>query len=296
MIFLNFLLIGFLGGTTGSLIKYAAIELPPVLLITLRFALSLLILLPFVLKFKIKVAKDKWKLMLISGLFFAANNFLFTIGVKHTSAIMSQLIYVPTSLIVAILGYIFLKEKLRANQILGLFITFVGMGLLAFGSLKTNDIKSFGEPFGNLMISIGLFSWSAFLVLSRKLSQDHSPLSVSFLNFATVLLFSLFLLPVESANTTVQLSELKQGTIIALVAAGFTSAGFVYFFQNFVKRTSAFISSFFVYINPIVATVWGYFLFGEKLTPALGASSFLVFTGVFLATSYNYLREKAGKN
>jgi drug/metabolite transporter (DMT)-like permease len=287
MIFLYFLLAGTLGGTTGSLIKYAAQEMPPLQLVFLRLGLSVLLFLPFVLKFKIRIHKNQLKLVLLSSTFLLSNIVLFSVGVQYTSAIMSQLIYVPTSVLVALFGYFLLKEKLKSNQIFGLFITILGMSLLAYGSINTSDIFSFGKPVGNLLITIGLFSWALYFTASRSLVKTLSPLSVSFINTAVAFVLSAFLIPLDDSKLTWNFSTATQ---IALLASVVTSVAFLFLSQNLIKKTSAFTASLITYINPIAATAWGIFLFREKPVPGLILSGLLVFVGVFIATTYNYAK------
>src|SRR5438552_3083541 len=135
-----FLLVGFLGGTTGFLIKLAGQQIPPVLLTILRFGIAAIILLPFLIKHKVQLPQKHRKTIFLSGLALGANIIFFSIGVQHTSVIMSQIIFIPSTIIVAILGYFFLGEKLTKNHILGLVLTVFGMALLISGSIKTQDV------------------------------------------------------------------------------------------------------------------------------------------------------------
>lgn len=295
MNFFLFLVVGILGGTTGSLIKYAVLEIPPIPSVAIRFGVSLIFLLPFVLNKGISVPKSKRNLLLLSSVCLAANVLLFAIGIQYTSAIMGQLIYLPTSVIVAILGYFFLKEKLTINQIVGLILTIVGILILALGSIETSDIHNFGKPLGNILIFIGLFVWSSYLVLSRKIVKDYSPLLVTFYNTSISLaLFIIFAL-IEIKIHPYNLNSMSTPSFVALISAAGTSVLFIFLYQKFLKTTSAFIVSFATYLNPLAATVIGITVFGEKLTFNFLLGGLIIFVGVFLATSYNYIQGKVSK-
>lgn len=291
MIFWSFILVGILGGTTGALIKYATLQVHPAVVVIIRLGLSTLFLLPFAIKFKIDIGKKNIRLVIISSILLLSNILLFSIGVRHTSAVISQVIYVPTSVLVAVFGYFLLKEKLSTNHILGLTITIAGILMLAAGSFLTRDIKSFGEPFGNFLIIIGLFTWAGFFIASRKLAKDLSPLSISFMSTLFAFIFSLIISsPYILFNQSITLN-VDQKSAAVLIASSVTSVVFLYLSQTLIKKTSAFIASLVTYVNPIAAALWGIILFYEKPTFYLIISSIVIFAGVFIATSYNYLKQ-----
>lgn len=290
MIFLQAILVGVIGGTTGALIKVAVGELPPLLVIVIRFFICILLLLPIIFK-KIKLPKKDLFPVLAGGILFAINIVFFTIGIQYTSIIMSQLIYVPSALIVAVMGYIFLKEKIHKNQMIGLTLTLIGLAILFQGSFAKNDSVSFGTPLGNILIITGLFCWAGYILFSRRASKNYSPLEIAYFNIVITFVFSLVLIPLDKllfANHPVNFS-IK--SILALAAVGVTTCLFMVLHQRLIQKTSAFISSFITYINPIWASILGTFFFGEKLRPALILGSVIIFLGVFIATSYDYIKK-----
>lgn len=290
-----FFLVGILGGTTGSLIKYAGQEVPGVMLVAIRFALALFILLPFMLKNGFDLPKSKRNLIFISSAAFGINVLLFAAGIQYTSAIMGQIIYVPSSILVAIAGYIFLKEKLSLHQVLGLALTISGLFVLALGSLKTGDIHNFGKPEGNFLIFIALFFWVTYLVTSRKVVKDYSPVSVAFYNTAIALLVSLFVLPIEAKGTVYNFTQWSFPTWLSLVGCAISSSVFIFLYQRFLKTTSAFVASLVNYVNPIAASLIGITLFDETLTLSLVLGALIICAGVFMATSFGYIKSRVGK-
>ncbi len=105
---------------------------------------------------------------------------------------MGQLLYLPSALVVAVIGYIFLKEKLDRSQITGLIMAIFGMSILFWGSVQTSDILSFGKPLGNIVIGIAMFSWAFYTVVSRKVSLKYKPMQIALVNFLFTLVSSIF--------------------------------------------------------------------------------------------------------
>ena len=295
MTLLLFFIVGILGGTTGSLIKYAGQEVPPVMLVVIRFALALVILLPLMAKNGFHVPKSKRNLIFISSAAFGINVLLFATGIQYTSAIMGQLIYVPSSILVAIAGYVFLKEKLNIHQVIGLALTIIGLLVLALGSLKTGDIHTFGKPEGNLLILIALFFWVTYLITSRNLVKDYSPLSVAFYNTAIALLVSMFVFPIEATGTVYHFTNWSVSTWAALIGCAVSSSLFIFLYQRFLKTTKAFVVSLVNYINPIAAAVIGIAVFEENLNLNLVVGALIICAGVFMATSFGYIKNRVSK-
>lgn len=286
------LLASIIGGSNAALVKFTVGQFSPVILVIFRSALAALMILPFFYftksSFKIKAKKAY---LLLANLLFAANWLFFATGIQYTSVIMSQIIYIPTALIVAILGYLFLKEKLSKNQVFGLVLTLIGMSVLIWGSTRSQDILSFGKPLGNFLIILGLFSWSIYTIVSRKISSIYTPLTITFYNFLISAIFVSLLIPLKLGNKDFMLADITIGGILGLVSiAFFNSVLFFWLYQWVIGKTSAFISSLILYVTPIIAAFTGIIFFGEKLTASLVLASALIMVGVFLATTYQALK------
>lgn len=293
MILAVFLLNALIGGTNPAFVKAALTEFPPITLVFLRSLLAALVTLPLIYSqwSKIKTFSEK-KLLFISSLLFAGNWLFFSIGLQSSSIIMSQIIYMMTPLIVAILGYFFLKEVISKNQILGLILAIFGMSILIYGSIKSQDILSFGTPLGNFILIISKICWALYLVTSRKVSKSYNPLTILFFNFTTATLVALLIIPFELSIRHFDLTNVSATGFFSLLALALISSVLVFFlYQWLIKHTSAFIPSLLSYPVALVAGIIGIIFFGEKLTVTLILGGALIMLGVFLATTYQYAKK-----
>lgn len=288
-VFVMFLLLSIIGGTNAPLVKGALREFPPFTLVFLRFALASLILLPFLLKEKPRFKKDSFKFLLLASLCMGTNVILFAVGLKDTSVMMSQLIFVPKGLFVALLGYIFLKEVLSKDQKLGLLFTMVGMSILIYGSVVTEDLLSFGKPIGNFLIGIGFFLSSLYYVISRKISKIYSPMTITFFSFLFACVLSLPFALSELTNSQFIPAKITTYAILNLLALVIFSSALVYYLaQWIIKHTSAFIAALALYMNFLIASILGIVVFGEKLTLLFIIGVILIMLGVFVAVRKRY--------
>lgn len=254
-------------------------------LVVTRAILSALIILPFLKQIKIPAFDKNFKKLILASALFAGNWIFFAYGIKHTSVIVGQLSYVPTALIVAFLGYIFLKEKLKKEEIIGLILTLVGISIILYGSIKSQDIRSLGTPIGNILVFLGLLSWSSYTVASRRIANIYSPSSITFYNFIFTFVIGLFLLPLDFALGDFYVVKISTESILGLVSlALFSSVLFFYLYQLLIKSSSAFTASLVLYPVTILAAFMGVIFFDEKFTSSLLFGAFFVVVGLFFST------------
>lgn len=287
MTLLVFLLAAIVGGAGAPTVKFALTDFQPITLVLIRALFSAIIIFPFIVK-KIKIKKQTFKYLISANILFAINWIFFALGVSRTSVMMAQIMYVPTALIVAIIGYIFLKEKINKEQVYGLLITIIGISFLIENSISDQRVVSFGSPLGNLLIGLGMIAWAGYLVLTRKVSKEYSPGEIIFFNFMVAIPVSLLFIPFEKSPFAISLTLGAIAAISSVVL--FSSLGFFLLLQWLVKHTSAFVASLTIYPMTIVATIAGVIFYGEKISLNFLIGAAFILFGVFIATSYKFAR------
>lgn len=294
MILIAFVLIALIGGSNAALVKLTIRDFSPATTVTLRFALATLVILPFVVK-NLKpwhIKKDDLKYLLLTTLMFTGNVLLFAKGIQHTTVIMAQIIYMPTAVVVAVIGYLFLKEKLSREQIIGLVLTIIGVSFLIFGSIKTKDILSFGTPFGNLLLVGAKLCFALYIIFSRKIANAIDALTITCYNFIAATFLSILFLKAESlyqAKSVINITA--TGIFGILTLALISSVIFWFLYQWVIKHTSAFVTSLTIYLSTAVGATIGILFFGEKLAPTLLAGGLLIVIGVFYSTSLKHTQK-----
>ena len=288
--FLAFLLISFIGGAVNSiLIRTVDSEIPPLTGAFLRFFGAFLLLLPFWFREKKLLKKDD----LIKVIPFSINIALFSIAIQYTSVVMVNVIYALAPIVVAVFGFFLLKEKLLKEHIVGLIISLIGVGILIFGSFETQDILSFGTPLGNILIFIGVFFWSFWLLGSRSLSKTYTSFTILFSCFFVATMLLVFIIPFEWTIRPLSLSAISYKGLGSILGTILFSSIVVYFvYQWLIKHTSAFIGSLVQYGSVAFGALAGVIVYQERLTTQLIIGALLVVSGVFLATTYSQLQKR----
>ncbi|WP_018916351.1 DMT family transporter [Vreelandella zhanjiangensis] len=155
------LLLGLLVITIWALniivIKMGVIELPPLLMTTLRFMLVAILLVPFY-----PVARSQLPFLLLLSFTFGTLHFaLLFIGLGQSEAGTGALLVQMGTPFATLLAVIFLKEKLGPKRLVGLLLSFAGVIVLAGGPTLPSPL-----PLSILLLSA--FGWAVSQLLIKR--------------------------------------------------------------------------------------------------------------------------------
>ncbi len=255
----------------------------PIELMGLRFIIGLPFLYLVILKKKIKLQFDKkdYLRVLIGGLIIAAHFFIQITGLQFTSATNTGWIISVTPLVLAILAFLFLNEKISRMAIYGIIIATVGIVLLVSkGNLANiNWLSSVGD----WLVLVSAHTWAVFTVVTRDISRKYNPIAVTFAMFipATVITVGYMLF---NSDWSVFIN-LPAEPMIALTMLGvFCLVVAHWFWQEGVAKHGAAKAGFFLYLEPIATTVLAVPYLGETFGAFAALGGFLVLVGVYVAS------------
>ena len=139
-----------------------------------------------------------------TGLGIAMITFIYSI--TNTSAAITLLCLAAMPFFTALLGFLFLREKISANVWVSIFIATVGIVIMAFGN--TNKASLIGFIFG-MASSIG---FSIFSVTLRWRKETPKFTTVAFSGFFCLMVATVFIL----SNDLVFFSSSYNGTLFSL--------------------------------------------------------------------------------
>ena len=259
----------FFGSTMGALMKLAQTDLNVYTAAFLRFFLGLIIIIPYIFKSKFTVYKTRnFKIHLIrAGLNLPAMLLGFAaLTIVPFEKISALHFIVP--FIVTILAVIFLKEKIHLYRISALFIGFIGMLVI----LRPGIID---VTIGIQMALLSSFIWAIVIVITKKLTESDSAMSIltyqytfmTFLSFVLVLFF--WSIPSLSSLIYIFLAACS-GTILHIAL------------NHAYKLVDVSMTQPFSFLGLVVASLYGYFLFDENPDMFTWIGSLIIFIGVTL--------------
>lgn len=182
---------------------------------------------------------------------------------------------------IALLGWIFLRERLSGLQIFGIIIAVVGVLLVVSGgNLFAIFKRSFGV-IGDYFIMISALNWAVFSILSRRtLIENPADVMMFYVMawgwiFATVFLF-------RSQEITL-ISEMSSQGWLAAGFLGIVCSGLAYVaWYDALKTHTASQVGVFLYIEPLVTLGIAAILLEEAITFVSIAGGVSILLGVWL--------------
>lgn len=268
-------------GAALPIYKWSLESVPPFIFAFLRFFLSALILLPFVIH-KLKVDKRDYKNLILASIISVSIQIpLLLFGLKLTPSINAPIIIAFGPIILIIASFFFLKERPKSKLIIGTFVSLLGILIIILRPLLENGFS--GSILGNLLIFLATICSVIQIIYLRKLTQRNDPLTIV---FWMILIGCLPLLPfalweTQSFNL---LTDITTSGIIGLIyAIIFSTILAHYFFTYGTKYIQASEVGIFSYVDPIATIVVAIPLLNETITPAYVIGAIFVFAGIFIA-------------
>ncbi len=270
----------FISGAISSVTKIGLLKIPPFSFSFVRFLISSLCLLPFLTHFKIKLDRN-FLLLVIVSILPVLNIVFFVLGVRTTTASISQMLYAGTPILVGILSYFIIKQRLSLKRWLYIFLGLVGVLYVILIPLISRKSLYSGDLTGNLLITLGVIIYSFYVVYSKKFQTKYSPVVITAVFiFLSTLIF--FLLSVTEINNQ-WWNHLSPSSVYALIYISIFGTVLSYILGQYaIKFGGPVIASLTLYLQPIFAYISAYFLLGEKLTMELAAGTVIVFISIFL--------------
>ncbi len=229
------LLVTFLWSTSWVLIKQGLKDLPPLTFAGLRYFIAFLILL-FILmrrsnkKERTPIKRKDWPWLISLGIvYYTLTQGLQFLGLQHLPAITFSLLLNFTSLITALLGLLFLKERLTSWQWFGILVFLVGV-FIYFYPLFIPAGLALGLTIGTATV----FSNSIASILGRFINRSKTldPLTVTVASMGIG--STLLLLIGLSTETWVPLTLAHWGNILFLAVV---NTAFAFTLWNHTLRT-----------------------------------------------------------
>ena len=266
--------------------KYAFMtNIPPMTLVFFRWSLVWLILLPFtykeILKYKNVILVNLPLLFFLAltsvGLF---NSFTY-LSLVHTQVINASLFNTAIPAIIILLCFIFKIEKTNKFQILGLFISVLGI-LSIITKLNLDILLSLNFNKGDLIMIGGVISWGLY---SSFLKRKRFILPLLTLVHVLCTLGLIFIIPQF-------VYEFSQGQFIKfdinlfyilIFLALFPSIGSYYCWAGAVSIIGANRAGIFLSLIPLFSTIMAIFFYNEKFQIFHLIGAILIILGLFLS-------------
>lgn len=279
-------------GAYVALTKPLAAALPVFLLAWLRFGIGAVAMVRWLKKpadEKPLSTQSRWLVFLESFL----GNFLFTIcmitGVSMTSAVSAGVIMSAIPAVVALMSWIFLKEKITPRVWVAVACGAIGIGMLSLAKGSGHGAEAAAVPhgqyawLGNVLVFGAVLCEASYAVIGKKLTDVLTPKRIS----AIINLWGLVLMTPMGLYMALQFdfAAVHSGVWVLLVFYALAASVWtVWLWMTGLKVVPAGRAGVFTVMLPISAALVGVAVLGESLSMLQAGAFAVALAGMLLAT------------
>ncbi len=277
-------LLGSLYGTTLIASRFSVTQYAPTTYLGFRLVIATLAA-SFVYVFSIQGRKwprgrELWQHSVLLGIFGSAIPMaLIVLSLQYLSSGLAAILMTLAPAFTVIMAHYGLPdEKITSQKSVGLGLALTGAVLLAvLGESGLPNIDQ-ADPRGYILVLSAMLIGSVMIVYTRKYMTSFDPFEVSSIRLFTA---AIIVSGISYLIIGVDLSQVTSQGYFALLYAAMagTFFGMILEFYN-IKHFGATTAVMSVYIIPIVASLGGMLLLGEKITPGMIIGMLLIFIGI----------------
>jgi drug/metabolite transporter (DMT)-like permease len=268
-------------GTNFAATKFAALSIPPLLLVAFRFCAGGLLMYGVLRLLEPESrlgGKDLFPMAALGCLGVGTAQTGFTFGLSMTSAASTGLIFSTAPVWGMLLGSVLGHERPTGRGVVGVALSIVGVGVVFYEGLGAGSTSLIG----NLWVLLAAVSVGVYTVLSVPLLERHTPLTVATYPILFGGPFVLLLSSPELLNLgwgSVGVGVWASVGYSAVFATAFAFVGW----QRGISRIGANRTLIYQYLITAVGVASGIVFFGERLGVEKVVGGAVILLGVYLA-------------
>jgi len=288
-------------GATFVVVKESINDISTMLFISFRFAIAVLLLLPFVYKnIKTNLNSDLFKAGIFLGILLFLGFAPQTVGLKYTTATKSGFITGILVVLIPIFQIFILKKKPALGTIIGIILVFLGIVLLSSpGDSVLSLFYELGSTFnfGDVLTLICAAFFALHVIYIDIFSRKYDLWVLVFLQLTTASVISFFAaLVFHSTNYELLKIEFTPylifGVLYTAVFASLINLSLQVKFQKEVTPTKAGIIYSF---EPMFAGLFAFFLLNEKMSNFGLTGGILIIAGLLVSELSDNIFKKNGR-
>jgi len=269
------LIIVIIWGSTFALIKGVVDTIPPYTYLAYRFLLAALILVVIFWKRLKKLNIMILKKGSLIGIFLFLGYTLQTVGLKYTTATKAGFITGFSVVLVPIISFLLLKEKVSRDSVIGVALATLGLWFLNYNS-------SFSFNLGDFLVLLCAFSFAMHIISVGLFSKKLDYVLLAITQITVVFILSLFMALIFE-RPAIHFSY-SSDIWWSIVVTGIFATALAFYMQNRFQRYSTATKTAIIFSGePISAAMFAYLLLGEKVGLIAWAGGLLIIFGMIIS-------------
>lgn len=266
-----------LWGSLYVVSKIAMRTIPPVTLLALRYLVSIPALYALLrLRHALRPVQrqDRGTIFAIGFVGYFLSFCLQMLGISRLTGAAASLFGAMNPVFIPILAAIFLRERLTAAKVACVAASMAGVYIIVGTGGRA-------DPLGAALMLASVFLWSSASIIIRRVGGLYDPMQ-------TAMLAMLSALPFVAAWAGLELRtasfSLPAASVLAVLYMGLLGTAAPHSLWNYsLSRMDASFCSMFYPLQPLVSSVLGVLLLGERITVNLVVGGLIICCGVVMA-------------
>ena len=268
--------------------KIALAEMSVGAMVFYRFAFACVVLLPVLITHKPRFSRREWRLLLIASFLGVPLQFLLQFyGLSLTTVSHASLMVGTMPVILAVGAALFMHERLDLIGWSALAVSTGGAALIALGPHAHGS----GSPTltGDLLVVISLLIALFWLLFNKQLVATHPAVSVTAYGLFTGTLMLAIVVPIGWGLPPV--AHISFRAWGALAASGILCTAATTLLWNWgMTQVPASQAGVLLNMEPLMGSLLGVFLLGERLGPTAWVGGALILTAAIILTTRSQLK------
>ncbi|KKI91223.1 membrane protein [Bacillus sp. SA1-12] len=259
-------------------VKVVVSVIPPLELVWLRYLVAIvaLLIIGFITKQKWRIEKRYFLIIIAIGII---GNTISIVaqetGTMLSTAQMGAIITSSTPAFMVVFARLILKERLTLKK--GISVCLATIGVLFIVGI--GDVNS-SSTLGGIALFIAALTWAFMSVLVKRLPSNYSQIVVTTYSILVALIvLTPFVLPRLHEINIYQLTEPTIWGGLLYLGVVSTASGFLLWNRG-LQMLNASSGGIFFFFQPLVGTLLGWLILGEKIGVSFWVGSILILTGV----------------
>ena len=278
---LGLLLMALIWGLNFAVLKYGTTVLEPIAYNAIRMTVGTVALITLATVMAPAPSRaDIGRLMLLGVLGHGVYQGLFINGLAMTRAGTAALVVAASPAVIAIVGRAFGVERIERRAVMGIALSFVGIGIVVLGSSR-GDIAGGGQVIGDLLILTSVVAWAFYTTFLGEYTKRIEGVHIAaWTLLGGTLPVILVAAPALSRTNWLAITPL---TWAAVAYSGIGAIGLAYlFWYRGVRVLGSTRTAMFAQLQPMIALLAAWPLLGERPTVWQVAGSVAVMGGLLL--------------
>jgi drug/metabolite transporter (DMT)-like permease len=221
-------------------------------------------------------------LAVASGIFLAAHFASWIASLSYTSVASSTALVTTNPIWIALVSWLFFRERLHRSIVLGIAAAMLGSALIFLSDARASAASVGSNPMlGNVLAVVGSLTVCGYLLIGRRLRQTFSLLTYIWLVYLSAAL-TLFACAVAAQVPLVGFTALAWACLAGLAIGpqllGHTGINWS------LKHAPATVVAVAILGEPIASALLAWWIFDERFQPLQLAGFSLLLMGIFIST------------